>query len=148
MPRRIASRPRIARPAAEPPAGLLPDSPHPWVSLRSVAYHPFLYARMVGSADANARPGDIVDVYDKSGHFFGHGLFNPRSQIVLRMLSSGGRPMEDDFWQRRIDEAIRLRRDTLCLDDATDAYRLIHAEADGLSGLVAERFADVLVFEV
>jgi 23S rRNA (cytosine1962-C5)-methyltransferase len=64
------------------------------------------------------------------------------------MLSVGGQPVPDDFWRRRIDGAIRLRRETLRLDEATDAYRLIHAEGDGLSGLVAERLGDCLVFEV
>ena len=55
---------------------------------------------------------------------------------------------DDARWQRRLEEAVRLRRDLLRLDETTDAYRLIHAEADGLSGLVVDRLGDTLSAEV
>ncbi len=51
-------------------------------------------------------------------------------------------------WQTKLDEAVALRRDLLRLDDVTDAYRVIHAEADGLPGLVVDRLGDVLSAEV
>jgi len=141
---------RIRSGAAEPerPAGLLPDSPHPWVQLRSVSFHPFVYDRMVSHADPKAAPGDIVAVYDKHGQIFGHGLYNPRSRIAIRVLSHEASPIDEGFWRQRIAAAVRLRRETLRLDDVTDAYRLIHAEGDGLSGLIVERYADHLVFEL
>lgn len=119
----------------------------PWVRLRSATLHPFLYERMVGEADESASAGDIVAVYDKAGQFFGRGLYNPRSQIVLRMLSHGDGAIDDAFWRARLTRAIELRR-MARLDDVTDAYRLVHAEGDGLSGLVIERYADLLVFEL
>lgn len=102
---------------------------------------------MLGQVDPAARPGDVVAVYDKSGLLFGQALFNPRSQIVLRMLTWGDTPADDTFWNGAIARALVLRRD-LHLDEITDAYRLIHAEGDGLSGLIVERYADCLVFEV
>ena len=52
------------------------------------------------------------------------------------------------FWEGRIDQAIALRRDLLKLEGSTDAYRVIHAEADGLSGLILDRFDDVLSAEI
>ncbi|MBP7746523.1 MAG: class I SAM-dependent rRNA methyltransferase [Phycisphaerae bacterium] len=127
----------------EPP----PDARSPWVLLRSASLHPFVYRKMVRSADPAARPGDIVNLYDKSGRYFGRGLYNPRSQIVVRILTHEDIPVDTAFWRARLERAVALRR-RLDLDAATDAYRLVHAEGDGLSGLIVERYADSLVFEV
>jgi 23S rRNA (cytosine1962-C5)-methyltransferase len=109
--------------------------------------HPFIYARMVRAADPAARPGDIVNIHDKSGALFGRGLYNPNSTIVLRVLAHGDARIDDRFWRQKLASALALRR-SLRLDDVTDAYRLVHAEGDGLSGLILERYADCLVFEV
>lgn len=127
----------------EPP----PDAQSPWVLLRSASLHPFVYRKMVRSADPAARPGDVVNLYDKSGRYFGRGLYNPRSQIVVRILTHDDIPVDTAFWRGRLERAVALRR-RLELDAATDAYRLVHAEGDGLSGLIVERYADSLVFEV
>lgn len=135
-------------PAAPPrePAAAPPDAESPWVRLRSVHKHPFIYQRMVDGADPAAQPGDVVAVYDKAGQIYGRGLYNPRSQITVRMLSRGPAPIDQAFWRRMLEQAVALRR-RLNLEAQTDAYRLVHAEGDGLSGLIVERYADVLVFE-
>ncbi len=119
----------------------------PWVQLRSATFHPFIYKRMIRTVEPAARPGDVVHVYDKRGELFGRGLFNPRSEIALRMLAYGDAAVDDGFWRTRLAAAVELRR-LLRLDEATDAYRLVHAEGDGLSGIVIERYADCLVAEV
>ncbi len=102
---------------------------------------------MIQSAAPNAAPGDIVAVYDRAGQIFGHALYNPRSQIGLRVLRHGPDPIDDTFWRERIAAAVALRRETLKLDQQTDAYRLVHSEGDALSGLIAERYADHIVIE-
>jgi len=102
---------------------------------------------MVRQADPAAMPGDLVNVYDKYGNFFGRGLYNPRSQIVVRMLAHNDVAIDEEFWHSRLLQAVELRR-RLNLDQTTDAYRLVHAEGDGLSGLIVERYADCLVFEL
>jgi 23S rRNA (cytosine1962-C5)-methyltransferase len=134
---------RDGRTLAEAP----PGAQSPWVQLRSAMLHPFVYRKMVRAADAVARPGDVVSLYDKNGQFFGRGLYNPRSQIVVRILTHDDVPVDGAFWRSRLEQAVALRRQ-LRLDDVTDAYRLVHAEGDGLSGLIAERYADCLVFEL
>lgn len=116
----------------------------PWVKLRSAAYRPFIYRKMVREASPDARPGDLVTVLDRNGAVFGAGLYNPRSEIVLRMLAFGDRPIDERFWQDAIARAVSLRRDVLKLDARTNAYRVIHAEGDGLSGLIVDRYEDVL----
>lgn len=136
---------RSSRPASAPPAAGSFDSP--WVQLRSASANPLIYQRMVRDADRAARPGDVVNVYDKQGDLFGRALFNPRSQIALRMLTWGSAPVDDAFWRQRLADAVELRR-RLRIEDDTDACRLVHAEGDGLSGLIVERYADCLVFEL
>lgn len=109
--------------------------------------HPFIFRRMVGDLDSTAVPGAVVDVYDKTDRLLGRGLFNPRSQITVRMLTRENAPVDAAFWHDRLQQAIDLRRRLGLLGEATDACRLVHAEADGLSGLIVERYADTLVFE-
>jgi 23S rRNA (cytosine1962-C5)-methyltransferase len=135
-------RTRVARSAAGPPG-----AQSPWVQLRSATLHPFIFQRMVRAADPAARPGDVVTVYDKAGVLFGHGLFNPQSQIAIRMLAYGETPIDEGFWRARLAQAVGLRRQ-LGLDQVTDAYRVVHSEGDNLSGLIVERYADCLVFEI
>lgn len=129
------------------PASAPPNAQSPWVLLRSATNHPFIYQRMVRSADPAAKPGDVVQVYDKYGQLLGRGFYNPRSQISVRMLALGDVPVDDAFWQTKIEGAVALRRQ-LGLDRITDAYRIVHAEGDGLTGLIAERYADCIVLEI
>ncbi|MBI3468585.1 MAG: class I SAM-dependent rRNA methyltransferase [Planctomycetes bacterium] len=124
----------------------MPDLPR--AQLRSAAYHPFIYRKMIGRVDSSAHPGDLVAVYDPRGELFGYGLYNPRSQIALRMLSFERQPPDEAWWQGKLEHAVRLRRELLGLDAVTDAYRVVHAEGDGLSGLVVDRFGDTLSVEV
>ncbi len=126
-----------------------PESP-PTVSVRSAGHHPFVYRKMVIGPVGPVRPrdGDMVRVVDRDGLPIGFGLWNARSQINLRMLCQGVEAPGPAFWEGRLDRAIALRRDLLKLEDSTDAYRVVHAEADGLSGLILDRFDDVLSAEV
>ena len=137
------TRPRTAAARVDPP----PGAASPWAQLRSGTWHPFIFQRMLRAADPAARPGDVVTIYDKYGQLFGRGLYNPASQITLRVLAYGDTPIDDAFWTKRLSQAVNLRR-RLDLSATTDAYRLVHAEGDGLSGLIVERYADCLVFEV
>lgn len=102
---------------------------------------------MIASADPAAQPGDVVAVVDRHGEPFGRALYNPRSQIALRMLTWDEAPIDDAFWDGKLKAAIELRR-MLRVAESTDAYRLVHAEGDGLSGLIVERYASFLVFEL
>jgi 23S rRNA (cytosine1962-C5)-methyltransferase len=71
---------------------------------------------------------------------------NPASGLA-EAYTTGTRGSHCGFFANRISRAVALRRDILKLDDVTDAYRLVHSEADGLSGLVVDRFAETLVIE-
>lgn len=144
-PRRTSHPP--SRPAPPKQTVAPPGAVSPWVQLRSATGNPMIFQRMIGGVDAAARPGDVVTIYDKAGGYFGRGLYNPSSMIALRVLTHRDVAVDDTFWRLAIARAVDLRR-ALRIDDVSDACRLVHAEGDGLSGLIVEKYADVLVFEV
>src|SRR5437773_8343031 len=93
-------------------------------------------------------PGAVVDVLDCDGQWVGRGFYNGHSRITLRVLTTDpNEPIDDAFFARHIARAVELRRGWLKLDEAGDAYRLVHSEGDGLSGLVVDRFGATLVLE-
>src|SRR6478672_535723 len=81
--------------------------------------HPWVFQKMVEKPSTRVPNGAVVDVLDRDGKWVGRGLYNAHSRITLRILT----------------------------DDVTDAYRVVHSEADGLSGLIIDRFGSTLVME-
>ncbi|MBI1899859.1 MAG: class I SAM-dependent rRNA methyltransferase [Planctomycetia bacterium] len=138
------SGPRVLRPRAlcpDPADGL------PAVIVKGSSGYPNIYRKRLGKVDAAARPGDLVAVYSAEQELLGYGLYNPRSEIAVRVVREGPELPDEAFFDGRLRSAVSLRRELLKLDDATDAYRLIHAESDGFSGLVIDRLGDVLSVE-
>lgn len=110
--------------------------------------HPWIFQKMVEKPAVRPKPGSIVEIIDRDGAFAGRGFYNGHSRISLRVLSADpDEAVDDAFFARKIAAAVELRRDLLKLDTVTDAYRVVHSEGDGLSGLVVDRFADTLVIE-
>lgn len=127
------------------PAGALP-----LIQLKTErrSNHPWIFQKMVEKPDPKPKPGTLVDIVDREGHFAGRGFYNGHSRISLRVLTMNpDEAVDEAFFARKIADAVALRRDLLKLDTVTDAYRLIHSEGDGLSGLVVDRFANTLVVE-
>lgn len=94
-----------------------------------------------------AEPGDIVEVADSAGRWLARGYFNPRSQIAVRLLTwERDRRVDAEFWRERLAAALAGRAALGLGRDVrdTDAYRLVHAESDGLPGLVVDRYGDWL----
>ena len=112
------------------------------------AQHPWIYQKMVDKPAVRPKPGSVVEIIDNRGQWVGRGFYNGHSRITLRVLTKDQHEAIDaDWFRRRIAQAVSLRRDTLKLDAVSDAWRVVHAEGDGLSGLVVDRYADLLVVE-
>lgn len=90
--------------------------------------------------------GDILPVRDARGELLGHGYFNRRSSITGRMIAFGDEPPEDAV-RRAIERALAMRA-RFFDPAATNARRLVNAEGDGLPGLIADLYDDVLVLQV
>ena len=119
-----------------------------WVQLRNVNFHPSIFKKMIGTFEAAAKNGDLVSVYDRDGQMFGTGLLSLKSPIGLLMLTFDTSPFDEAQLEARIKNAMMLRREALRLDASANAYRLIHAEGDGLPGLIADRFDEFAVVEL
>jgi 23S rRNA (cytosine1962-C5)-methyltransferase len=103
---------------------------------------------MVEKPATRLPPGSVVDILDREGQWVGRGFYNGHSRIALRVLASdSAEAIDDAFFARRIGQAVALRRDWLGLDAVSNAYRLVHSEGDGLSGLVVDRFGPLIVLE-
>ncbi len=110
--------------------------------------HPWIFQRLVAKPAQRPRAGEIVDVISVDGELIGRGFYNGHSRIALRMLDNNPNAVIDaDWFSRKIAAAVSLRRDVLGLDEVSDAWRVFHSEGDGISGLVVDRYADLLVLE-
>ncbi|MDQ8181775.1 class I SAM-dependent rRNA methyltransferase [Pelagicoccus sp. SDUM812005] len=120
----------------------------PWVEIKTFTFHPTIYKSMLGKVSADALAGDIVTVYDRKGEIFGTGLYNGKARVPLRMYRHGEDAFGEEDFLGLIDRAIELRRGTMGLDASTEAYRVIHSDGDGLSGLVVDKLGSVLSVQV
>ncbi|ALN62192.1 MULTISPECIES: class I SAM-dependent rRNA methyltransferase [Lysobacter] len=110
--------------------------------------HPWIFQRLVDKPAQRPKPGSIVNVLGVDGDWIGRGFYNGHSRIALRMLENDPDVEVDaDWFARKIAAAVSLRRDVLKLDEVSDAWRVVHSEGDGLSGLVVDRYGDLLVVE-
>jgi 23S rRNA (cytosine1962-C5)-methyltransferase len=104
--------------------------------------HPWIYRTDV--VDADAAPGDIVEVLGPRRRRIGDALFSDRSQISIRMLTVGDHVADTALIRSRLEGALRFR-ESLRLD--ASAYRVVHAEGDLLPSLIVDRYSDCFVVQ-
>ncbi len=109
---------------------------------RARSGHPWIYRSDI--AEASGETSDIVRVMDRGGRFLGHAFYNPNSEITLRIATREDEEINEAFFRARIERA-KAYRESLNID--ADAYRLLHAEADGIPGLVVDRYGEHLVLQ-
>ena len=103
--------------------------------------HPWVFEGSIDRGKADA--GETVRVESSEGQFLAWAAYSPQSKIRVRAWSfEEAERIDAAFFQRRIAQAIAMRTR---LAIASDAWRLIHGEADGLPGLVVDRYGDTLV---
>jgi 23S rRNA (cytosine1962-C5)-methyltransferase len=116
---------------------------NPWRS-----NHPWIFQKLVDKPVSKPKPGSVVDIVGIDGDWIGRGFYNGHSRIALRILETDREVAIDAGWfARKIAAAVALRREVLQLDAISDAWRVVHSEGDGLSGLVVDRYGDLLVVE-
>ncbi len=110
--------------------------------------HPWVWSAQLHKPEAKLPPGSVVEIRDARDRFVGRGFWNGHARIALRLLSNDAAASIDADWiAARIARAVALRREWLQLDQASDAWRVVHSEGDDLSGLIVDRYADILVIE-
>jgi 23S rRNA (cytosine1962-C5)-methyltransferase len=107
--------------------------------------HPWVFSEAIANIEGAPTTGSQVLLYDEKKQEIARGLYNPDSQIRVRLFGSPDADLDQaNTWRQKITQAIQLRR-ALGLPNAnTNAYRLINAEGDGLSGLTVDVLGDVL----
>ena len=103
---------------------------HPWIYRSDVAEEP------------DKKPG-IVPVTDRKGKFLGQALYSPGSEIRLRLLTRGNEPIDAPWWTARIAVAAARRNGI-----AASAWRVVHAEADGLPSLIIDKYGPWIVAQL
>jgi 23S rRNA (cytosine1962-C5)-methyltransferase len=106
--------------------------------------HPWIYADDVLAG--GAEPGGLVELRDDADRPLGWGLFSAASRIAVRVVTREERRPDRGFWQERIAAAVR-RRERAGLLAPRDACRLVSGDAEGVPGLVVDRYADVWVLQ-
>ncbi len=103
--------------------------------------HPWIFKGDVADV-VDVEPGAVVTVVDSTGGFVGRGAYNPRPALCCRILTRRDEAIDTGFWRRRIGAALAYRERAVT---GLTAARLVWSEADGLPGLVVDRYRDVLV---
>jgi 23S rRNA (cytosine1962-C5)-methyltransferase len=111
-------------------------------------HHPWIFAGAVERIEGRARPGDTLVVVSAEGQALGRAAFSPESSIRARMWTfDAAETVDDAFFKRRVSEAL-ARREALPELRGLDGLRLLHGEADGLPGVIADRYGDTVVLQL
>ncbi len=110
--------------------------------------HPWVFGGAIGTVEGDPEPGAEVALVTNEGEFIARGLFNPHSQIRVRLYSwDEHRSIDDDLFSERLDRAVELRERLFPNRSGKSACRLVFSEADGLSGLTVDQYGDWLLVQ-
>jgi len=110
--------------------------------------HPWVFSGAIARVDGSPRAGDTVRIVAQDGRFLALGAYNPKSQISARVWDwHVDTHIEAGFFRKRVAAAMQMR-EALIDTEAGGAVRLIHGESDGLPGLIADRYGDVVVMQI
>ena len=112
---------------------------------RILAGHPWIYAASILRLTAPAADGALVQIKDHRQRFLGVGFYNAQSKIRVRVLAPERVEINRDFFIGRIGAALAVRRKHL---PRAGSFRVVNAESDFLSGLIVDKYADVLVVQI
>ncbi|MEI8345283.1 MAG: class I SAM-dependent rRNA methyltransferase [Candidatus Omnitrophota bacterium] len=108
--------------------------------------HPWVYRSQIARCAQEPQPGEVVGVLTHRGQWVGRGYYNALSEITIRLLTRQETEAIDvQFFLKRLRRALEHRRQFV-LD--TDAYRIVNSEADGLPGLILDRYGPCLVMQI
>jgi len=106
--------------------------------------HDWVYATEIQKTFVNPKPGDVISLKDFRDRSLGTAIYNPQSQIVARRISRRKQALDGDFFRRRLERARDLRE---MMNFPEPVYRLVWSEADGLPGVVIDRYGPYFVLQ-
>jgi 23S rRNA (cytosine1962-C5)-methyltransferase len=111
---------------------------------RLLGGHLWVFSNEIYENAGHYGPGSLVEVYDMHDLYLGIGYINPQSLISIRLLTRDKERIHREFLQRRIRDALQLRKRLI---GKRDAFRLIYSEGDYLPGLIVDKYANCLVLQ-
>lgn len=110
--------------------------------------HPWVFSGAIARVEGSPAAGDTVRIVAQDGRFLALAAYNPKSQISARVWDwHEDTRIDAGFFRERIARAMQMR-EALLDTEVGGAVRLIHGESDGLPGLIADRYADVVVMQI
>ncbi len=110
-------------------------------------FHPWVFSGAIKTTNGPVHSGDVVEVVSEKGEYLGHGHCS-EGTIAVRIFSFNGYDGGDDFWKNKLQNAYHLRKKIgLAVNTETNIYRLVHAEGDGLPGLIIDIYGDTAVVQ-
>jgi 23S rRNA (cytosine1962-C5)-methyltransferase len=121
-------------------------------------FHPWIFSGAVERLSGDCEAGAVIDVLAANGEFLGRGFYNSNSNIVCRMLTWRDEAIDRRFFAARLQQAWQQRRAMFGASSAknspqvdvpaTDAFRVVNAEGDGLPGLIVDKYGDFLSLQI
>ena len=105
--------------------------------------HPWIFSGAIERIEGTENDIGVADVFDCKKNWLARGLYNPKSQIRLRLLTWQKEEIDGEFFGRRLSAALAFRKRHILT--STNAYRLVNGEGDFLPGLIVDRYANILV---
>ena len=110
-------------------------------------FHPWVFSGAIARIEGEPEEGEIVDVYTSKKEFIACGHFQIGS-IAVRVLTFRQEEINRDFWKRRLEVALDLRRSLNLVDNPeNNTYRLVHGEGDNLPGLIIDVYGQTAVMQ-
>jgi 23S rRNA (cytosine1962-C5)-methyltransferase len=105
--------------------------------------HPWLFSGAIERVEGEEKESGVADIFDSKKNWLARGLFNPNSQLRVRLLTWKKESIDQSFFSRRLSQALSFRERQLA--GSNNAYRVINGEGDFLPGLILDRYADFFV---
>ena len=105
--------------------------------------HLWVFSNEVRERPADLPAGELVEVHSEKGRFLGIGYINPKSLIMIRMLTRQPVAIDQEFFERRISNALKLREGHF-----EGSFRVVNAESDFLPGLIVDKYEDALAIQL
>ena len=109
-------------------------------------FHPWIFSGAIETDTSDILEGELVDIVGHKNQFVARGHFQP-STIAVRVLTFTDRPIDQDFYNEMVQNAVQMRLNLNLLNEKNNIFRLIHGEGDSLPGLIVDFYNGVAVIQ-
>lgn len=109
-------------------------------------FHPWVFSGAIAKMEKGIEEGDVVRVVDAAGEFMAVGHYELGS-IAVRVLSFEDEEINEQFWSRRLECALAMRRQLGVMTENNNTFRLVHGEGDALPGLIIDMYGHTAVMQ-